>query len=93
LVLEFAKFIVDMKPKTCCMENVPGILQMTTPEGIPVMDAFCKILSDGNYGDYEALRKVLSSTAGCGAMIKGASKKAAMRERGPGRKRRFLKTR
>jgi hypothetical protein len=27
------------------------------------MDAFCKILSDGEYGDYEALKKALAANA------------------------------
>lgn len=72
LVLEFAKLIVEMKPKTMLFENVPGILDMVTPEGIPVIDAVAKILSDGEYGSYEALRKSILSTAGCGAAVKGS---------------------
>jgi len=73
LVFEFAKLIVEMQPKTMVFENVPGILDMVTPEGIPVTDAFCKILSDGNYGHYDALRKSLLTSSGCGAAIKKAS--------------------
>lgn len=72
LVFEFAKLIVEIKPKTMLFENVPGILDMTTPEGIPVMDAFCKILTDGDYGNYDALRKSLMASAGCGAALKNA---------------------
>ncbi|HOG24274.1 MAG TPA: DNA cytosine methyltransferase [Candidatus Omnitrophota bacterium] len=72
LVFEFAKLIVEMQPKTMIFENVPGILDMVTPEGIPVMDAVCKILEDGNYGNYDALRKSLLASAGCGAALKGS---------------------
>ena len=51
------------------MENVPGMLNMVTPEGIPVVDAFTKVISDGGFGEYEALRKSLLSSSGCGAAI------------------------
>jgi len=70
LVFEFARCIVEMQPKTMVFENVPGILDMVTPEGIPVVDAFAKILEDGNYGNYDALRKSLLASAGCGAAIR-----------------------
>lgn len=59
LVFEFARFICEMKPKTLCMENVPGILSMVTPEGIPVVDAFCRILEDGGFGSMEALKHAM----------------------------------
>ncbi len=71
LVLDFARLVVEMKPKTVVFENVPGILDMVTPEGIPVIDAICKVLSDGNYGEYDALVKSITGTAGCGAALKG----------------------
>jgi len=71
LVLEFARFVCEIQPKTCIMENVAGIIQMTTPEGIPVVDAVCKILSDGDFGPYDTLRKTLLSTSRNGAMLKG----------------------
>lgn len=70
LVLDFARLVVEMKPKTVCMENVPGILDMVTPEGIPVMDAVARVLSDGDYGDYDALRRSILSTSGCGYALK-----------------------
>jgi len=70
LVFEFAKIIVEVQPKTMVMENVPGILDMVTPEGLPVVDAFCKILEDGEYGSYDALKRSLLSSAGCGAALK-----------------------
>lgn len=63
LVFDYAQRILEINPKTFVMENVSGILSMITPEGLPVMDAFCKILSDGEYGDYEALKKALAANA------------------------------
>lgn len=60
LVFEFARLIVELQPKTFVFENVPGILDMTTPEGVPIMDEFCSIIADGNYASYESVRKMLS---------------------------------
>ncbi len=76
LVFEFARLVLEIMPKTICMENVPGIIDMVTPEGIPVMDAFVKVLSDGGFGEYEALKTVLLNTSGCGAAIAGKKKPA-----------------
>ena len=39
--------IYEMKPHTCCMENVPEIATMTTPEGLPVLDVFAIIIDKG----------------------------------------------
>jgi len=73
LVFDFARLILEIQPKSFVMENVPGILSMITPEGIPVEDAFCKILSDGGFGGFDALKKTLLNTAGAGAALKGQS--------------------
>ena len=62
------------------MENVPGILNMVTPEGVPIVDAFTKIISDGGFGEYDALKKMLLKTAGCGVAMKRGSKKGIERE-------------
>lgn len=59
LVFEFARLVCEIKPQTMVFENVPGILSMVTPEGIPVVDAFCRILERGDYAPYEAMRKAL----------------------------------
>jgi hypothetical protein len=58
----------------------PGILSMVTPEGIPVVDAFCRILSDGGFGNYEALKQSLLNTASAGAAFKGGSKKLSRKQ-------------
>ncbi|WP_048890677.1 DNA cytosine methyltransferase [Mycobacterium heckeshornense] len=62
LVFEFARLVCEIQPRAFVMENVPGMLDMTTPEGIPVMDAICYACASGGYGDYEALRKALGVT-------------------------------
>jgi len=52
LVFEFARMIVEMAPKTFVMEDVPDILKMITPQGIPILHVFGKILEDGAYMPY-----------------------------------------
>lgn len=79
LIFEFGRLVLEMMPKTICMENVPGIMTMVTPEGMPVIDAFCLQLEDGGFGTFEALKKVLIST-GAGAAIR---KKDLRRPRRP----------
>ena len=70
LVFEYARLILEIWPKTFVMENVPGILSMVTPEGIPVVDAFAKILDDGGFAPYDALKKMLANSAGVGAALR-----------------------
>lgn len=76
LVFDYARLIVEIKPKAYVMENVPGIVSMVTPEGIPVVDAFCKILSEGGFAGYDALKKMLKNTSGVGMGIKGGGENA-----------------
>jgi DNA (cytosine-5)-methyltransferase 1 len=71
LIFEFARLICEMQPKTMIFENVPGILSMVTPEGVPVLDAFCAILADGHYGTFESLRTTMLSHPDARAMVKG----------------------
>lgn len=59
LVFEYARLIVELWPKTFVMENVPGIVSMTTPEGIPIIDGFMRILADADYSSYANLQKML----------------------------------
>jgi len=77
LVFEFARLVLEIRPKTMIFENVPGILDMVTPEGLPVVDAFCRVLEDGDFGAYDVLKKSLLSTAGVGrgAALRGKSKR------------------
>lgn len=64
LVFEFARLVLEIWPKTFVMENVPNILSMLTPEGVPVVDAFCRVMADGGFSAYDALRKGLAAQAG-----------------------------
>lgn len=72
LVFEFARMILEIQPKTFVFENVPGIIDMVTPEGIPVLEKFCLILEEGGFGTVEALEKTLkmSAAAGIGTKFK-----------------------
>lgn len=75
LVFEFARVALEIEPKFMVMENVVGMLSMMTPQGLPVVDAFCRILEDGGFGTLKALRKTLLTSAGAGAMLRGKPKK------------------
>ena len=79
-VFDFARLVLEIRPKTMMFENVPGILSMVTPEGIPVMDALCRVLEDGGFGAFDALKKSLLNTAGAGAAFKGGSKKLSRKQ-------------
>jgi DNA (cytosine-5)-methyltransferase 1 len=70
LVFEFARLVLEINPKTMVMENVPGIVSMITPDGIPVLDAFCRILEDGGFGTVDMLKKTLQATSGTGAALR-----------------------
>ena len=71
LVFEFARLVLEMLPKAMAMENVPGMLSMVTPDGMPVIDTLCRVLADGGFGTYEALKKSLANSAGAGAALRG----------------------
>lgn len=73
LVFEFARLVVEMLPKTLVFENVPGILHMVTPEGIPVIDQFCRILEDGGFAGVDALHQTLAAQSGSVGMLRGKS--------------------
>lgn len=70
LVFEYARLVTELLPKTMIFENVPGIIDMVTAEGVNVIDAFCRILEDGGMGTYDALKRSLLSSAGAGAVFK-----------------------
>lgn len=71
LVFEFARLILEISPKTLCMENVPDIVSMVTPEGIPIIDAFCRILQDGGFGTVDGLKRALTRSPKAGAAMLG----------------------
>lgn len=71
LVFEFVRLVLEMRPKAMVMENVPGMISMTTPEGIPVVDALCRILGDGGFGSYEALKQSLIGAPAARSAMRG----------------------
>lgn len=77
LVFEYARFIVEMRPKTLVMEEVPAILDMVTPEGVPVVEAFCRILEDGGFAGLDALKRSIAHQTGAVGLLRGKAKKAA----------------
>jgi len=70
LVFEFARLILEIAPKMFIFENVPSIVSMITPEGIPVVDAFCHMLDKGGYASYEGLKQVLSQMSNAWGVVK-----------------------
>lgn len=77
LTFHFIRLVLEIQPKAMMMENVPGLLSMTTPEGIPVIDAICRMLNDGGFGTYEALRKSLLTTSGAGLAMRRSQRSTA----------------
>lgn len=61
LVFEFARLVLEISPHTFVMENVPAMAAMLTPEGVPVIDALARVLSDGGFSEYDALKASLAS--------------------------------
>lgn len=70
LVFEFMRIVCEVHPQAFCMENVPGMLDMVTRDGIPVIDALSMIAEAGGMGTFEAIRKSLAGTAGVGAALR-----------------------
>jgi DNA (cytosine-5)-methyltransferase 1 len=71
LTFEFARFIVELRPKAMIMENVPDIMNMMTPDGVPVLDKFCRILEDGHFGGYDAFLKSIEQQTGRVGLLRG----------------------
>lgn len=82
LVFEFMRIVCEIHPKTFCMENVPGMLDMVTRDGIPVIDALSMMAEEGGMGTFDAIRKSLAGTAGVGAALR--TKKAGASKPRPG---------
>jgi DNA (cytosine-5)-methyltransferase 1 len=82
LVFEFMRVVIEIHPKSWCMENVPGMLDMVTKDGLPVIDAISLMAQEGGMGTFEAIRRSLAETAGVGAALR--TKKASGRRMPPG---------
>jgi DNA (cytosine-5)-methyltransferase 1 len=80
LTFEFARLVTEMQPRTMVMENVPGILSMTTKDGALVVDEVCRILERGDFSEFEATRQLLTGEGrpvrrGTGTRKKSSTKK------------------
>jgi DNA (cytosine-5)-methyltransferase 1 len=71
LVFEFARMILEINPKTMVFENVPGIMDMVTPDGVPVVDAFGRILEDGSFMTMDALKRTIEAQTGAVGLLRG----------------------
>lgn len=49
LVWEFARLVREIKPKSFVMENVPEMVTMTTPLGVPIIEALIRAFEDEGY--------------------------------------------
>jgi DNA (cytosine-5)-methyltransferase 1 len=85
LMFEFARLVVELCPKTMVLENVPNILQMVTPEGVPVVDKFCRILEDGGFSGVDALHRTLRAQAGAVGFLRGKVRKRTKKRSRPRR--------
>lgn len=59
LVFEFIRLVIEMMPKTMCMENVPQMAKMYTPWGTSVIDEIVLRLEGGGWAAADALKRVL----------------------------------
>lgn len=64
LMLEYARLITEIRPKAFTMEQVPNVLNMTTPDGQPMMDAFIETIEAGAYASRKAIDKMLEMQGG-----------------------------
>lgn len=86
LTFEFARLIVEMRPKSIVMENVTDVATMMTPDGVPVLDKFCRILEDGGFGGYAGFQKSIEAQMGRVGLLRGASGTRRKQYRKPPRK-------
>lgn len=70
LVFEFARLVLELQPVTFALENVPGMRTMVTPDGVPVIDAFCLMLEKGGWSSFEALKRALAGVPGARAAVR-----------------------
>jgi DNA (cytosine-5)-methyltransferase 1 len=81
LVYEYARMIVELQPKTFIMEEVPDVLNFFDPDGVPVLDKFCMILEEGDYGKWDLIKKSLLAQAGSAGVIKDGLKRHKINQR------------
>jgi DNA (cytosine-5)-methyltransferase 1 len=64
LVFEWVRLVNELSPLTCVMENVPNILNMTTADGLPIMEVIARGLEDGSFTTVNMLRKAVALQTG-----------------------------
>lgn len=80
LIFEWARLIIEMRPKTCVMENVPGVAKMQTRDGLPILEAVMRVLQDGDFAGLDALRASLKQQRGIAFMRNRKPKKERQAE-------------
>jgi DNA (cytosine-5)-methyltransferase 1 len=75
LVYEYARMIVELQPKFYIMEEVPNVLNFYDTDGVPVLDKFCMILEEGDYGKWELIKKSLLTQSCSAGVIKDRLKR------------------
>lgn len=76
LVFEFVRFILECRPKSMVMEEVPGILSMRTPRGTMIMEEITTMLEAGSWASAKALQRAwklghAAIRSGAGTDVKG----------------------
>jgi DNA (cytosine-5)-methyltransferase 1 len=86
LVFEFMRIVCEIHPRSFCMENVPGMLDMSTRDGVPVIDALALMAQKGGMGTFEAIRRALPKPRAsallcerCGRQRRAANRNPASR--------------
>jgi hypothetical protein len=67
--------IVELQPKMFVMEKLPEVLNFYDPDGVPVLDKFCMIFEEGDYGKWDLIKKSLLTQAGSAGAIKDGLKR------------------
>jgi hypothetical protein len=68
------------------MENVPNIVNMTTPDGLPILDVVARALEDGSFATVEMLRKAISLQTGNVGIMRGGKRLERSRNQHNGHK-------
>lgn len=72
MMLEYARLITEIQPKAFSMEQVPNVVNMTLPDGQPILDAFMDCLEVGGYASRKAITKMINMQGGGEMLIRRA---------------------
>jgi DNA (cytosine-5)-methyltransferase 1 len=64
LIWEWLRLVLEIRPKSIVMENVPGIASMVTPDGVPVLDQIARVLEDGSFTTVDAFNRIIRQQTG-----------------------------